>query len=84
MLTMEQYLQVKPLARSLCSTIWKVPRNLNMVDKIRQDYPDIVAQEKAINTLLLDFTGRDDYDIIRYLSSDIPTFEGFNNLISNG
>ena len=48
---------------------------------MRDRYPDMVALEKKINSELKKITGYDDYDIIGYLSTDIPSIKGFNDLI---
>lgn len=41
----------------------------------------MAALEKKINSELKKITEYDDYDIISYLSADIPSIEGFNDLI---
>ena len=79
-LTKEQYDRIKPYARKLCSATMKVHGQIPP-SKMRDECPDIAALEKRINSELKKITGYDDYDIIGYLSADIPSIQGFNDLI---
>lgn len=81
-ITKEQYDRIKPIARKLCSTTMKV-HNLFSPTEMRDRCPDMVVLEKRINSELKKITGHDDYDVIGYLSSDIPSMEGFNDLIKS-
>lgn len=79
-LTKEQYDRIKPYARKLCSATMKVHVQIPP-SKMRDECPDIAALEKKINSELKKITGYDDYDIIGYLSADLPSIQGFNDLI---
>ena len=79
-ITKEQYNRIKPIARKLCSATMKVYGKISP-NEIRDKCPDMVVLEKRINSELKKITGHDDYDIIGYLSADIPSMEGFNDLI---
>ena len=79
-LTKEQYDRIKPYARKLCSATMKVHGRIPP-SKMRDECPDIAALEKKINSELKKITGYDDYDIIGYLSADVPSIQGFNDLI---
>ena len=79
-LTKEQYDRIKPYARKLCSATMKVHGQIPP-SKMRDECPDIAALEKRINSELKKITGYDDYDIIGYLSADVPSIQGFNDLI---
>ena len=80
MITKEQYDQIKPYARKLCSATMKVHGQIPP-SKMRDECPDMAALEKKINSELKKITGYDDYDIIGYLSADVPSIQGFNDLI---
>ena len=80
MITKEQYDRIKPYARKLCSATMKVYGQIPP-NEMRDRCPDMAALEKKINSELKKITGYDDYDIIGYLSAEIPRKEGFNDLI---
>ena len=79
-ITKEQYNRIKPIARKLCGATMKVYGKISP-NEMRDKCPDMVVLEKRINSELNTITGHDDYDVIGYLSSDIPSIEGFNDLI---
>ena len=80
LLTKKEYDRIKPYARKLCSATMKVRVRISP-SKMRDECPDIATLEKKINSELKKITGYDDYDIIGYLSADIPSIQGFNDLI---
>ena len=82
-ITKEQYGYIKPIARELCSATMKVYGQIQP-NEMRDKCPDMATLEKKINSELKKITGYDDYDIIGYLSADIPSMEGFNELIKAG
>ena len=79
-ITKEQYDYIKPIARKLCNATMKVYGKIPP-NEMRNKCPDMVILEKRINSELKKITGYDDYNIIGYLSADIPSIEGFNELI---